>query len=220
MRGGATVENRATAAAGPSSIPAARSLGADSNKDVDLDTDTETDIEMEPIKSHRRRRSSLMNSAAGPVPSPSRPRVPPNRNPNAGPSDKSKISEEDLDLEGFAIPKDYSGDESYTDEDLQDDEETGLTQLDKQRRQRKRQRNTQFDQRIAREKSDLSAEERKEADRNVVKSLLINVGLILLWYAFSLSISIVSRPKSPLSCWHFRQPMCSRIGLLTFMATV
>jgi solute carrier family 35 protein C2 len=80
------------------------------------------------------------------------------------------------------------------DEDLQDDEETGLTDKEKRRRRRKRRRNTMLDQRVARSKDGLSAEERKEADKGVVKSLLINGGLILLWYIFSLSISVVSFP--------------------------
>lgn len=103
-----------------------------------------------------------------------------------------KISEENLDANGFAIRKDESGDDSFTDEDLQDDEETGLTRKDKQRRQKKRSRNTQLDQRIVRDKKDISKEERKEADKAVFRSLIVNLVLILLWYLFSLSISIVS----------------------------
>lgn len=104
--------------------------------------------------------------------------------------DDRKISEE---TDADHYHKDDSGDESYSDEDLQDDEETGLTTKGKRRRQRKRQRNTQLDQRIAREKNNITAEERKEADKNVVKRLLINGSLILLWYLFSLSISLYNK---------------------------
>ena len=60
-----------------------------------------------------------------------------------------------------------------------------------QRRQKKRSRNTQLDQRIVRDNKAISKEERKEADKTVFKSLMVNVVLILLWYLFSLSISIV-----------------------------
>ena len=177
--------------AGPSRSPAARSH---TGEDYDSDTD-DHDIEMEPLAEHRRRRSSQISSGGRPVGSPSRSRATSGRGPASnGLSDEPKISEEDLDANGFAIRKDDSGDESYSDEDLQDDEETGLTRKDRHRRQKKRKRNTQLDQRIARGDNDISAEERKEADKSVLKTLLINGFLILLWYLFSLSISIVCSP--------------------------
>jgi len=74
---------------------------------------------------------------------------------------------------------------------LQDDEETGLTGKDKGNRKRRRRKNTLIDQRIAADLT-ITAEEKKEADQNVVKKGLINILLIGLWYIFSLSISIVS----------------------------
>lgn len=81
-----------------------------------------------------------------------------------------------------------------TDDDLHDDEETGLTakQRRQQRRRRRRQRR-QLDARIA----DVKAS-RKDvfslglAERSVLQRLLVNGVLILSWYFFSLSISIVS----------------------------
>lgn len=88
----------------------------------------------------------------------------------------------------------YSGEESEgsragdvsDDDGLNDDEETGLTGIDKRRRRERRNRNTQFDQRIAAEGSGTSkggttAEEKKEANQNVVKRMGINVLLIGLW---------------------------------------
>ena len=83
--------------------------------------------------------------------------------------------------------------DSYSDEDLHDDEETGLTKKEKRRKQKKRKRNAMLDQRIAREKK-LSPDEQKEVDRSLIRRLMVNVGLILLWYAFSLAISLVSNP--------------------------
>jgi solute carrier family 35 protein C2 len=171
--------------AGPSRERVARSVNDEDESESDWD------IEMEPIAGHRRRRSSH-NMAVRPAGSPSRLRDT-SRGPTPGNSTiEPKISEENLDANGFAIGKDESGDDSLTDEDLQDDEETGLTRKDKQRRQKKRSRNTQLDQRIARDRKDISKEERKEADKAVFRSLIVNVVLILLWYLFSLSISIVS----------------------------
>ncbi|KAF4449640.1 hypothetical protein F53441_7112 [Fusarium austroafricanum] len=173
--------------AGPSSDPGARSFNGDDESESDWD------IEMEPIAGHRRRRSSH-NMAGRPAGSPSRVRVTSRGPAPAGSTEEPKISEEDLDANGFAVRKiDESDDDSLSDEDLQDDEETGLTRKDKQRRQKKRSRNTQLDQRIVRDNKPISKEERKEADKTVFKSLMINVILILLWYLFSLSISIYNK---------------------------
>lgn len=166
------------------------------------------DIEMDSIApaGHRRRRSTLTagntlihspattptNATAGRS---SRPRAPSVRNPANPAADntalEAKISEEIDD--GNVSPRrpgDEYADDDYSDEDVQDDEEMGLTRQDKKRKQAKRRRNTRLDNRIAREK--LSEDERKEADRNVVRKLVINGCLILLWYLFSLSISLVS----------------------------
>lgn len=78
-------------------------------------------------------------------------------------------------------------------DDDQYDEETGLTANQKrQRRQRRRQRR-KLDARIADVKSSrFGLPSLGLADRNVARKLLANAGLILLWYFFSLSISIVS----------------------------
>ncbi|KAF5719568.1 Gog5p-like vanadate resistance protein [Fusarium globosum] len=172
--------------AGPSRETGARSFNGDEESESDWD------IEMEPIAGHRRRRSSH-NMAGRPAGSPSRTRVTSRGPAPTGSTEEPKISEEDLDANGFAIQKDESADDSLSDEDLQDDEETGLTRKDKQRRQKKRSRNTQLDQRIVRDNKAISKEERKEADKTVFKSLMVNVVLILLWYLFSLSISIYNK---------------------------
>jgi hypothetical protein len=96
-------------------------------------------------------------------------------------------------------PGEVVDEEELTDEDLHDDEETGLTGKDRRRKRRKRRHNQLLDQRIARD--DISPEEKKEADLNVVKRLLINGALIGLWYFFSLLISLVRTrrpvPRSP-----------------------
>lgn len=78
-----------------------------------------------------------------------------------------------------------------SDDALSDDEETGLTKKDKEHRKRRRRKNTRMDARIA-GNIKTAHQEQEEADRNVLKSMIINVLLILSWYLFSLSISIVS----------------------------
>lgn len=107
---------------------------------------------------------------------------------------KSSLQEEDG-QERPSLEESTSEDmelDDLSDDGLQDDEETGLTGKDKGRRKQRRRRNTLLDQRIVGDVK-VTAEERKEADRDVLKKSLVNGLLIGLWYTFSLSISIVSR---------------------------
>ncbi|KAK2020075.1 triose-phosphate transporter [Colletotrichum eremochloae] len=145
----------------------------------------EQEFEMEPLKGagHRRRRSSLMQNAGS-----SNHQKTPSRAQGNLP-EEPKISEEDFGATPSAS-KD-AGNESFSDEDLHDDEEMGLTKKDKSRKKKKRRNNTRLDQRIVR--GEISAEEKKEADQNVFRRSIINVVLILLWYFFSLSISLYNK---------------------------
>ncbi|KAF6837593.1 nucleotide-sugar transporter [Colletotrichum plurivorum] len=150
----------------------------------------EDDIEMEPLKGagHRRRRSSLMQSAGS---SHGHSRNP-SRSQGGNLLEEPKISEEDLGHPPSGSSSSRNVDEdSFSDEDLHDDEETGLTKKDKRRKKQKRKNNTRLDQRIVR--GGITAEEKKEADQNVVKRSMVNVALILLWYLFSLSISLYNK---------------------------
>ncbi|KAJ5101609.1 hypothetical protein NUU61_003831 [Penicillium alfredii] len=79
-------------------------------------------------------------------------------------------------------------------DDDQYDEETGLTSHQKRQRRRRRRQRRKLDARIADVKSSRHDFFRMGlADRNVVRKLLINAGLILMWYFFSLSISIYNK---------------------------
>ncbi|KAK4077910.1 uncharacterized protein Triagg1_3604 [Trichoderma aggressivum f. europaeum] len=155
-----------------------------------------TEIEMEPILGHRRRKSSALNA---PQAAPARPAAAGaggRKHLSAGLPDRSDLLEE---AGGSSSTSTNSGNDdegrerpSFSDEDLHSDEETGLSNKERARRQKKRRRITQLGQRIARDKT-LSAEERQEADKDVVKKLMVNVVLILLWYLFSLSISLYNK---------------------------
>ncbi|KAI0014271.1 triose-phosphate transporter family-domain-containing protein [Xylariaceae sp. FL0662B] len=151
------------------------------------------DIEMDSIApaGHRRRRSTLTASNPN-APQPSNPRTSRPRSTSIkNPGDpEPKISEENQSGDA-SKSSDDKDDDSLSDEDLHDDEETGLTRKDKRRKRAKRRRNTRLDQRIARDK--ITDEERKEADQNVLKKLVINAVLIALWYLFSLSISLYNK---------------------------
>ncbi|KAL7788206.1 triose-phosphate transporter family domain-containing protein [Trichoderma ceciliae] len=161
--------------------------------------DNGTEIEMEPIVGHRRRKSSAMNPFSQPQAAPGRPIVAAGggrKHLSASVSDRSDAFEENG---GGCGSSTGSGNDdearersSFSDEDLHSDEETGLSNDERARRQKKRRRVTQLGQRIVRDKS-LSAEERQEADKDVVRRLFVNLVLILLWYLFSLSISLYNK---------------------------
>ncbi|KAI1457997.1 TPT-domain-containing protein [Annulohypoxylon moriforme] len=138
---------------------------------------------------HRRRRSTLTAN-----PNPGQPSNSRTSRPRAtsikSPGDlEVKISEENRSRD--ASRSEGKDEDSMSEEDLHDDEETGLTKKDKRRKQAKKRRNTRLDQRIARDR--ITDEERKEADQNVFKKLVINAILIGLWYLFSLSISLYNK---------------------------
>lgn len=104
-----------------------------------------------------------------------------------------KISEEGSGSNAAWQP-DHAADDSFSDEDLHDDEETGLTGKDKRRKRMKKKRHTRLDQRIVKDRDGgLTAEEKREADQHVFRRSVINVVLIGLWYLFSLSISLYNK---------------------------
>ena len=70
-------------------------------------------------------------------------------------------------------------------------EETGLTGDGIQKHSWRKRRRNPFEARIAGE-IETTKEEARIADKDIIKRLLVNAGLIGLWYLFSLSISIVS----------------------------
>ncbi|KAH6619784.1 triose-phosphate transporter family-domain-containing protein [Chaetomium sp. MPI-SDFR-AT-0129] len=142
---------------------------------------------------HRRRRSSLINPANSSN----------NRNPAPNGDGEDKIVEESSDDDS---PRNGGGDDDgLSDEDLHDDEEAGLTGKDKRRKRRKKRKNQLLDQRVV--SDDISPEEKKEADRNVLKNLIINIVLIGLWYLFSLLISLYNKWMFSPDKLNFRFPM-------------
>jgi solute carrier family 35 protein C2 len=95
--------------------------------------------------------------------------------------------------EEYSSDAERSGSESQSDstdfelddmsaDGLEDDEETGLTKGDRRRRRRRKRRNTLLDQRIVPTADTYTKEEKKLADQNLIRSMLINAVLIGLWY--------------------------------------
>ena len=98
----------------------------------------------------------------------------------------SRTTSEDVELKSMSSDLDFT-----------EDEEAGLAKKDRGRRKRRRRRNTLLKDRVVGVPS-VSKQEHDSADRSVVRALLINASLIASWYAFSLSISIVSL-RAPLA---------------------
>jgi solute carrier family 35 protein C2 len=151
--------------------------------------------------SHHRRRSSVLTGAGGA--SQYRPvnAEPQEESPRFahGEADGSKLEEQkplngdrrdSSDLSSIAESEELS----LSDDEHEDDEETGLTAKERShRRQKRRKLRRQLDARIAGVKAS-KRDGSSLADKNVIRRLLINAGLILLWYLFSLSISVVRTP--------------------------
>ena len=102
-------------------------------------------------------------------------------------SDQSAISSsEDLEMD------DMRSDE----EDLDDDEETGLTHSERKKRRRRKDKNSRLDERIAGGGNDSGMEksvEEKLVTATVLRNLITNTMLIMLWYSFSISISVYNK---------------------------
>ncbi|GJN73118.1 triose-phosphate Transporter [Purpureocillium lilacinum] len=143
---------------------------------------------MEPIAGHRRRKSSLMNPVGAQAGGSAHGH---RSHPSISIPQESKIFEDGAPPRTGESSKDDPGNDSSSDEDLHDDEEMGLTSKDRSRKQKKRRRNTRLDNRVAREK--ISADEAREADKLVVKDVAVILLFILLWYIFSLSISLYNK---------------------------
>lgn len=151
---------------------------------------------------HRRRRSTHTS--------------PVNPNRAAGPEERRHMMADERgggggeDAQRRRIP-DSDDDSGVSDEDLHDDEEAGLTRKHRIRKRDKRKRNTQLDQRIVRGGGGvggiISEDEKREADKHVMRTLLVNGSLIGLWYIFSLGISIYNKWMFDSKELDFRFPM-------------
>jgi solute carrier family 35 protein C2 len=133
-------------------------------------------------QNHARRRSSSLAGATAP-------HTKHTRKHRRRPSEH--ISEEGE--EAYSSDAGRSGSDSLSDstdfelddmsnDGLEDDEETGLTKGDRRRRRRRKRRNTLLDQRIVPTADTYTKEEKKLADQNLLRSMLVNGVLIGLWY--------------------------------------
>ncbi|KAJ5949608.1 hypothetical protein N7454_001192 [Penicillium verhagenii] len=145
---------------------------------------------------HHRRRSSMLTGATRPThPGPSE-----RRDDSLRPGEdrykwdeQEPLTAEDTDTSDLSAAALDTRELDISSDDDQYDEETGLTAHQKRQRRRRRRQRRKLDARIADTKSTNDIFHLGLADRNVVKKLMANAGLILMWYFFSLSISIYNK---------------------------
>lgn len=87
------------------------------------------------------------------------------------------------------------------DEDLDDDEETGLTHTQRKKRRRRKEQNARLDGQISGAGANMNnsiggtteEEEKKISNPTLLRGMVTNVLLIGLWYSFSISISVYNK---------------------------
>ena len=98
----------------------------------------------------------------------------------------------DSDFSSRSTSEDYELDHLTAGDPFSDDAETGSRKKDKPRRKRRRRQGARMDERFT---GSVKAPkiDPNFANREICKAWLINTLLVLSWYTFSLSISIVSK---------------------------
>ncbi|KAJ5160788.1 transporter [Penicillium canariense] len=147
---------------------------------------------------HHRRRSSMLTGARSSQLGSSERRDDSLRPHGDGPNkwdEQELLAAEDTDTSELSSSAlDHRELDVMSSDDDQYDEETGLTARQKRQRRRRRRQRRKLDARIADVKSSrFGLPQLGLADRNVARKLFANAGLILLWYFFSLSISIYNK---------------------------
>lgn len=183
---------------GASRRPSTSSVSSLSSQDSALDTDADDPYssDMDGARdAYRRRRAQLMAGLENGSVRGKHGRKNPQRQSqklSGVPDDKHHSDDgHGSDLSSMSTNDDVELSHMASEDGLTDDEETALTRKDKEHRKRKRRRNTRLDGRIA-GNTKSSKQEQQDADKNVMKAMIVNILLIASWYMFSLSISIVS----------------------------
>lgn len=109
--------------------------------------------------------------------------------PEAGDNETSNLKDTDSVTRSSS---DWEMDDIHSEDGLEDDEETGLTQQERSKRKRRKRRNTLMEERISQDNKDIAKEEQRLANASFYRDSLINAILIAMWYTFSISISVVS----------------------------
>ena len=150
---------------------------------------------------YRRRRAQLMdtleNGNAG-----RKENIHRHRNTSGDPNEEDKqlaySSDEShaSDFSSRTTSEDFELDHLTTEDPFSDDEEAGMTKKDKRHRKRRRRKAVRMDERFA-GNNKVPRPNKAFTHNGVYTAGLINALLVASWYAFSLSISIVSKDEEP-----------------------
>ena len=88
-----------------------------------------------------------------------------------------------------------SSEHELDDFDSEDDVESGLPAEERRKFLRNQRKRNDLEARVAGVAGKLTKEEKEAADKNVMRDLVTNTALIISWYFFSLSISLVRLPS-------------------------
>ncbi|KAL4877586.1 triose-phosphate transporter family-domain-containing protein [Aspergillus karnatakaensis] len=145
-----------------------------------------------PTSNHHRRRSSVLTGAGPSQP----PAVEPREDNGHKREEPKSTTADDADVSDLSSIAESEEDRYLSSgDDYPEDEETGLTANQRRQRRRRRRQRKQLDARIAGGKGHNMWDpfNMSSGDRTVISRLLVNAGLILLWYFFSLAISIYNK---------------------------
>lgn len=118
---------------------------------------------------------------------------------HVSPNEHKPVAHEDGDPFRSPSSDTMEMDDMASDEDLDDDEETGLTHAERKKRRRRKDDNSRLNERVAGDASSIRStrsirtEEKKLVDASIVRNITINALLIALWYSFSISISVYNK---------------------------
>jgi len=134
---------------------------------------------MDDEHTHRRRSSSLVFAAGS-------------KHGHIHPSKQSPANGHIPEESDATSSSDLEMDNMHTDDELSDDEETGLTHTQRKKRRRRRRRSTRLDERVV-STEDMARAGEEIARASIVRSYAVNAVLIALWYSFSISISVYNK---------------------------
>jgi hypothetical protein len=141
-------------------------------------------------RSHRRSASTTTRSLNESALTTRRPKAHTDRGVSAESHERRKDAEGASDGSDMTSSDDFELDDIASDDGLEDDEETGLTSQDRQKRKKRKRRGTLLNERIA-PGADTRQEELRLANSSFWSAIIMNSILIGLWYLFSIAITVV-----------------------------
>jgi solute carrier family 35 protein C2 len=146
---------------------------------------------MDKSRPHQRSASTTTGSLSNSAVKTRRPKAYADRADSAEPHEQRKDADGSSDGSDMTSSDDFELDDIVSENGLEDDEETGLTSQDRQKRRKRKRRGTLLNERVA-PGADTREEELRLANSSFWSAVIMNSVLIGLWYLFSIAITVVS----------------------------